>query len=1017
VTIVNNTFISGTITVTSFSPVLTSSGVLAMDGLDLVITPPVFNGFPLPNAPILTSLTRDGNDVIGSVVSGNRVPNALIGIYVAEWSASNGIAPNGFATTSLEVGSPAGLFQLSIDGDHIIMPLPAGFSSGNTTTIDRSKVTITQTVPSKNSLGLDIIRTVPVSVGYSPSISGDNLILPINGWISSKASAISVGMSAGALTNGAATSPLIFTTPVLPGNEYGDGNVKLRIAGQVTGRNGLHMAFSVMDNPFRVEAMGGHDSGLAGVLFSVSNGGVTVEHFVSRMERSTYQDRSIISDAQWNKNVADSGDGIRGGVGVWASPLFDPNVFPDGLATVTVTGYAYVGGSLVSTTDSWQTCLNGGGTYVERIRYVDTVAGSDTNDGLTPATAYATINRAAFITGSLSGGANQWSVPIIKLIGSGNSVSPRTIVLSGSSASGNSQVKVTDTWVTIQPAEGHSAADIWLSSNNVDPRIRRLRFKDVSFDVASGAGGTGNASLLSTNNSVYPLITNPPSVWFDGVDTFHRLGVAGNTVTGNGYVLSTNWSGGRVAYFTRYKVRDMARNAHSCPAISYMRDVVITRTVNDVIKSPRGLIMTVLADNNTLPVGVLRLSSITGTPQVGDIVTGVRSTGVGTVAQIYSPTSILISPQTGSFKLDDNLGHGAVTVANASGFVIGELVNGQRLHRRDGNILRFGQSNGQAVYLPAPGVTLVGATSGATQTVISSASENNIFFSGGARGRLAAPHPDLIQIQAFLPHRVLYTVIAGTFVIGEPVRLNGLAKGNIQEIGVTIDGRPYMTVGGGSYSWFSDTEGQTITGTTSGATATFNGVYDFPKSNPANLVMANIYATNAEGAPFFAENGWNGLFLANLLHLSESGSAGNPLQWDRVMDMTLLHVQAHQQPYANRISAVLRPRSRITTHGILGETVGTNIRSGIGVIGAHAADPAALLDAGELTRGNPGFTNGVGFDESYDPARNDYTPTGGSPLRRFPALIDGAWMPFDLFGNRRPTNGTAAIGAVEAQGL
>ena len=1013
-----NLTISDSLVFADTAPTITANGALSLINSDLIITAPTATGNPVPTVT-LTTLTRGGSNVLGEVTA-NTIPNATVGVYVALWTASNGVSPAATYTTTLEIVTPTE-GTTSLDGDYIEIALPSGFSESNSTIVDPSGVTVTQTVPSLNSSGVANTRSVTRKSAYSATIVGTKLRLGMAEYISSHASAVSLTINAGAMTNGVASNSLI-TGDIIPNNLYGDGLVKLRLAGLVTGRTGLHMAWSVMSGPFRVEAIGGQDSGLAGVLFSVSRGGTTVEHFVENMDRSRYQSLATISNAQWTANCTESGDAVRGGSGVWASPEFNPDDFTDGVATVTATGYAYVGGTFVNTSDTWSICLNGAGTYVDRIRYVDTVSGNDTTGtGLTAGTAYATINKAANVVGSQAGGATAFSVPIIKVVGSGNPAAPRTIALVTSTASGTSLPKITDTYVTIQPAEGHDANDTWLSSNKRDPRIRRLRLKDIGFDIAQGTGSQSSAALLTTNTSVYPPTADPVSVWFDGVVSFHSLGAAGQTSEGDsGYVLTSNFGGNARAYFTRYTVRDMSRKAHSCPPLYYIRDFKFITTVGDVLKGPNGLLMEGYIEGNSESQTILTLSSgsVTGAIAVGDTVTGVKSSETATVNQIVSTARAVLAAPGARFKADDNVRHGAVTVTNGSGFTVGELVNGKTLHRKDGNILRFGNANaGASAFLPTAGTVLVGATSSASSTVVSSVQENNLFFSpSGARATVTPPHPDITQVQTFLPHRIVYTITSGAFQLGESVRMNSITKGTVQDMGTTIDGRTYMTVGGLAQTWFDTNEGLTITGLTSGATGVFNGVYDFPNGN-YNTVMYNIWSNPGDGCAFFAENGWRGLLVANYMFVSNNGERANPTQMARVQDHDYMHMSAHQRPFINGTDAQIAPRARMSFVGIIAEYTNTPSTPGAIIVGIHSANPSSTLSTGDTTKGDPLFVDGVGFDDDHDLSSNNYTPGSGSPLKRLAARRAGAWMPFDLFGNRRPTNGTAAIGAIEAATL
>lgn len=79
-----------------------SGGALALEDGDLILTAPtVTAGRPAPVLTLIT-LTRDGADVRGQVVSG-RIPHAAPGEYVAVWSAANGVLPTASRTAVLTV--------------------------------------------------------------------------------------------------------------------------------------------------------------------------------------------------------------------------------------------------------------------------------------------------------------------------------------------------------------------------------------------------------------------------------------------------------------------------------------------------------------------------------------------------------------------------------------------------------------------------------------------------------------------------------------------------------------------------------------------------------------------------------------------------------------------------------------------------------------------------------------------------------------------------------------------------
>lgn len=87
------------------APALSGGALDLVDG-DLVLVPPtVTAGQPDPQL-VLTSLTRDGADVLDEVEDG-RIADAAPGVYEAVWTASNGVDPDATAVASLTIAAPA----------------------------------------------------------------------------------------------------------------------------------------------------------------------------------------------------------------------------------------------------------------------------------------------------------------------------------------------------------------------------------------------------------------------------------------------------------------------------------------------------------------------------------------------------------------------------------------------------------------------------------------------------------------------------------------------------------------------------------------------------------------------------------------------------------------------------------------------------------------------------------------------------------------------------------------------
>lgn len=80
------------------APTLTG-GTMVQDGPDLVFTDPVATGTPAPT--VTFKLERNGVNVTSSRV-GNRVTNFTAGLYVATWTATNGINPDAVKVVQLD---------------------------------------------------------------------------------------------------------------------------------------------------------------------------------------------------------------------------------------------------------------------------------------------------------------------------------------------------------------------------------------------------------------------------------------------------------------------------------------------------------------------------------------------------------------------------------------------------------------------------------------------------------------------------------------------------------------------------------------------------------------------------------------------------------------------------------------------------------------------------------------------------------------------------------------------------
>lgn len=926
---------------------------------------------------------------------------------------------------------PATIGATSASGHKIIVPLPAGFVSTNQSIVDPSLIAVEVDAPSVDATGNPTVTTRPRRCGYRADVVGGNLEIWMAQPIPSVATAVRVNASAGAITNGAASSASFSGT--ITNNADESATIQAHLLRYVDGSQNYGVAHSVMSAPFWIEGIAFHEAGIACVKFDVVQGGTTRTSYAIIETRSRYRDSEIIPLAQWAKNS-------NGGIGVYSSGQILPADFADGPATVTMTAYARIGGVSVSRAVSWPVVMNHGGTYVERVRFVDSVAGNDAWDGTTQAFVSgttgpkATLQAAVLAAGSVNGGATTTSIPIVRCVGSGNPAAPRVYELYAGTGTGNAIPSATDTWLTIEPASGHTGADTQVANYGTitgrATRIRRLRIRNMWWDIAdlSGPTGTSCSALLAPNVTVYPAATNPEAIWFDGVESYHALGRLGQLTEGaSGSMVSSSYGKLHLCFFTNFVARDMARRGYQCSGLGVVWNFRFERVFKDVIKQPDCMVAGVWRDNAN-PPEFLPIGNLTGTPLPGDVITGVYSTGSETVAS-YTAPNVTLTPGGNSytFKADDAKQCRRITLTGVTGsFAAGDAIT------VGATPFVVGRVEGSDLYLRATtsvtnGATVTGPTG--SGTVSSNAlAECLLFTPSGARARAQPPHPDGLQVQDFVNQRIYFTSPTGTFQVGELVTATNL----ITPTTVVSVGPDFIDVSGSHLKFFSPTtpvvDGATITGSTSGAT----GVYNFARSrftgNDRNVILYNILGENIDGQPLFGENGTRGVALVNISISGTLAAGALQTQFSSIPDLLMLHVThpnkriALRSPGGGQLSGWWRSAFRwcvaegfasdITPQGAPANTDAWQYASDIR--GCHAIiTPAALSEFDiDMTRGDAQWTNGIGLTDDYDPLRRQFAPAIGSPLRnKVPA--GEREVRYDLFGNERPNDGTASAGAAE----
>jgi hypothetical protein len=894
--------------------------------------------------------------------------------------------------------------------------------------VDPSLIALTMDVVSITDAGAATTRSFQRRAGYRAEYVGGVLSIWLREVVPSGATNVAIIMATGAVTGPSVTGGSWTGAVSNASNERAVDPPVGRLGGIVMGRHDLRYGHDLVDGPFYIEAMGAHPDGVV-VKLEATVGATTVTHWVTTQTRSRYQDTVFISDSQWTVNAA---GGAQGGIACYSSPQIDNTLFPEGAGTITATFYSRNGGLSNPRVHQWPFYNNLGG-YTERVRYVDTVAGSDTNDGLTPATAYATTGKAAYHAGAASAGATAKSIARVYLIG-GTVEEPRRIAAPLFQGSGTTfYVQATDTWVTLEPAPGYAKETVVLTTGG-QSRIRRLRFRNMLHDCANGAdaSATGAAVLTANNNSVYPTATNPAAVAMDNVTTYHHLGRAGQLTTVTSSVLLTSYNG-CMQFWSNWEHTDASQRGFVSNGIDWMRNCYIHEIASDGGIEPECCIAVKWEDNKVPTYGLGGLNTVFGTLASGTTVTGLLS-GVtaSVVALVGGGASVSLDPAgpvAYAFKADDNMTHQEVVVSGVTGtFSVGETVRNATstqtgiVRAISGTTLRVSMSTGTSF-----SGTLTGLTSTATATVSSSTTRGNLLFSNGAIAKLNLPHPDGIQFSTFWPQRVTLTNVVGTFQQGEFFDFAGVAwdpNSGDPKVDTIESPTSFVCNSGNEIMSYSAYRGKTVTGRTSNATATLVRVDVI--SNDVNSLFWNCAWVDIDGQIFFAENGAKNILIANCLGTRPDASSPSISKATTCYAVQFLHNTFANQPWG-----------RQDTNPIGFDPFGSVFRFSIVPVfhtsyvptGASSSDRAgspgydhygnhALLTGVfggtylGLSTGQVSYVNGVNGNVDHDAAKVDYRPAAADSVC---GLIPAGEViiAFDHLGVARPNDGTATVGAFQ----
>jgi hypothetical protein len=908
-------------------------------------------------------------------------------------------------------------------GTYLVFDVSSGTWTG-LLQVNPDLIAITMTTASVTSTGSATTQIHTRRAGYRAEYAAGVLKIWLRQGISSNATGVSVTMDAGAVSGPSATTGVWTGSVSQASNARTFDAPKGRLIGLVQGRTDLRYAHDVLDSTFYIEAWGAHSDGIAAVKFEATVGATTVTHWVTEQTRSRYQDTRVIDNTQWTANA---GGGSQGGIGVYSSPAIAPSELPEGTGTITVTFYSKNGGLSNSRAHSWPFCNSLGG-YTQRIRYVDTVSGSDSNDGLTPGTAYLTPGKGVYHVGAASGGASAKSIGIVYLIG-GTAETPRRIAAPTYIASGSTYYsQATDTWVTLEPAPGYDKETVVIIAGG-QSRCRRLRFRNMLHDCANGSdsSATGASVLTSNNDSVYPTASNPAALALDNVTTYHHLGRQDQLTSTTSSVLTGSYTG-CLQFWMNWEHTDTVNRGFVSNGIDTLRNCYIHAITSDGAVEPECSVACIWEDNKVPTYGLGGLSLINGTLTAGTTVTGLLSTGVSaTVASIKSNGAILETGGTVAyaFKRDDNGTHQEVVVSGVTGtFTVGETLRNSNssqtgvIRAISGTTLRVSMVNGSSF-----SGTVIGVTSAATATVSSSTTRGNIFFSNGVTAKLNLPHPDGVQLQRFYPQQITVENVVGTFVANEQFTISGVTwSGTVPRLTTLDDATHFTCNSGNQILWYSAYRGRTLTGVTSGATATIVRVDHV--SNDANLIFHNCAFRDIDGQIFFGENGAKGVLVTNCYGIRPDATSPSLSKATSVYAINVWHSTLANQPWG-----------RLDTNPIANDTYGddfvfnivSTLQTSYVPSGAASDDrggspgydhygnhqlQAGIYGAayGGSTTGQVAWVNGVSATQDYDATKTDYRPASDDTVC---GLIPAGEVrvKYDFYGVERANDGTETVGA------
>lgn len=994
---------------------------IAVNGVPVTGSPPLgplatmFDVLEIANAAAINGSIIQGSLPVGTQFTRFTHLNAAVitvnGVPLTGGGGGGGTSPN-FTN-----------FRTNTIGSRILMDITSGVWNGGTgILVDPSKVFVTATVASVDASGNANTATIIRSAGLRAEFfagAPNRVELWLEDIVYADHSTVVVSMAAGALTCGAQTNG-----PTTGGVSVTNNNVLIstplpvgHIIGAVESRTVNKVQHAVMRATWRPEAAGIHESTLAGVEWTiVKTGGGTTVLWQGEERRSWYQDTYQLSNAQWTAN----GGSGEAGLGVWPGPVSNPLTDPTGPVTITALFVPRAGGRARARSRTWTVYSARAGAYPKKEVWLDTVGGSDANSGLTPLLPKLTMIAACNTAGAAAQGATAQTEPVVYIVG-GTSGSPRDVEFLPPIAGAISNVPgQTDTYLTLMPAPGFAKDTIRLvqwavAGGGPTNRIRRTRFQDLIIDSCNSAVGNSSNAISAGQTSLYPPATDPQAFWFDGCSLTHRQGKAGQLfeLTSGNFIV--NLFRENPAYWTNWDHYNTNQRGIQSSTATFLRNFSIVNFGKDALKSVDHAFGFYVEDNAVDPIQ-LPVSALSNTgpyPTPGDTITGVFSWPASETVSSFAlkpPSSlvegtVLLTPGGDSyaFKADDSKLHTAITITGETGTIgVGNVVRNAgstvrfRVFRRDGNILRgafiLGTSFGN--------VLITDETNGATATITATANDQkSLFFSpSGALGTAQPPHPDGMQLQAFVPKILVVTPISGAFQVGEVLTVPNVNP----TITVTAISGNQISVTAAN-SLFEVRSSNTVTGVTSGATATIDMVLaDTTAGADRNVVVANGVMRRIDGQILFGENGSYGCGVWNVIGVRNDSAGSANSHFDDISAAVIAHCTLPNQDYVMALpGGVIRPgqpQSQSISYNIFasnsavyvatppggGDDMGQPGRRNIN----HSTTPVGSLAFGSRlpdaynSNSNPAFVNGVAWNEddsAANLAKNNYRPTGSVP--------------------------------------